>query len=122
MKKDFKTRIAEVAAKIAEIDGPNKVTADASRVNGIIDSISRLEAPFKAIDSAVEAKDIVLHIMSMMSKLSDGGKRTALNQALTTMAKAAASSKADTPDVSSSDQAKLGLPELKEAFDRINKK
>lgn len=90
MKKDFKTKIDEIAAKIAEVDSPNKVTADADKVNDIIDSITRLESPLGMINSAAEAKDVVLHIMGMMSNLSDSGKRTALNQALTAMATAAA--------------------------------
>ena len=115
MKQDFRTRITRLAEEIAGVKKEADVNApspDASKVAEILSSITRLEAPFKAIDKASEAKDVIIHIMNMMTKMSDADKRSGLNAALTKMAKDAVASKGqdgkgmDAPD-------NVDLPELK---------
>ena len=115
MKKDFRTRITLLAEEIAGIHkeaAPNAPSPDASKVADILDSITRLEGPFKAIDKASEAKDVIIHIMKMMSNMEDAAKRSALNAALSQMAKDAVASKSQ-GDKGMDAPEDIDLPELK---------
>jgi hypothetical protein len=139
----FKQRIAEVAAKIAEgayeeegevkkpkeemdeMDQETKETPDAARIKAILDQVKRLEPAFKAINSASEVRDVIKDIVGMMSNpdLSDANKRSGLNLVLTGLAKSAMAAKSgDVPEVPAADKKDMGLPQLQEAFNRINRK
>jgi hypothetical protein len=155
--KKFKERISNLAAMIAEgnyeekeveekpeeVDeageaGEVKATADASRIADVLDQIKRLEPYFDAINTAAEVRDVINHIVSMMTspQLTNGNKRSGLNLALTGMAKDAAAN--STPAVGKKDpnamydkmkvpkgvksDSNSDLPALQEAFNRINRK
>ena len=126
MKKEqnFKTRIEEIAAKIAG----NVNEYDAGKVN-LPDSIKT------KINSAVtNQKDMAQFILDMIEEIIAGEpgmsnieKMSGWNS-ISTMLKRIAGEKAgvpgdeDTPDVSQADMEKNALPPLKEAFNRINRK
>ena len=142
----FKEKISQIASRIAEemsyekkemeepeekevdeAEAEEKVSPDASRLADILDQVKRLEPAFKTINSAAEVKDVIKHVVTMMSNpdLSDANKRSGLNLVLTGMAKAAMAAKSgDVPDVSADDEKKMGveLTGLQEAFNRINRK
>lgn len=119
---EFKQRISEIAAKIAGINEEY----EKGKIN--------LPDSFKArVNSAVaNQKDMAQFILDMMQEIIAGEssmknieKMSGWNSISTMLKKLAGESATQgdqTPDVSSSDQDKLALPDLKEAFERINKK
>ena len=129
--KDFKKRISEIAARIAEQDGPNKPEPDAERVKELLSDMgSRLETPLRAIEKASEFRDVIKGMIAMMPNLREPAVRSALNSVLTSMSK----EKADvTPSKGISKKAPNaaydGMPvpkelqgQLKETYERIKKK
>ena len=120
---DFKKRISEIAAKIAGVNEKY----DGSKIN--------LPDSYKArVNAAVaDTKDMALFVLDIMkeivedeSSMKDIENRSGWNN-ISALLKRAAGMSADkdaeeTPDVSSDDQKKLDLPDLKESYDRIKKK
>lgn len=119
---DFKKRISEIAAKIAG----NINEYESAKIN--------LPDSFKArINSAIaNQKDMAQFILDMMQEIIAGEpgmkdieKMAGWNSVSTQLKKLAgetAAQKDQTPDVAPDDQKKLGLPDLKESYDRIKKK
>ena len=120
--KDFKKQISEIAAKIAGI----KEEYEKEKLN--------LPDSFKSkINSAVaNQKDMAQFILDMMEEIIAGEssmqnleKMSGWNSISTMLKKLAGEGAAkddQTPDVPSDDQEKMGLPDLKEAYERIKKK
>ena len=123
MKKDFKTRIAEVAAKIADIDEKvdnakiNLPTAYRNQAN------SAIAVP---ADLAALLLDIVDELKVYEPSMQDIDKKAGWNMIMQKLKDLAGIKKGETdaevPDVSADDVEKMGIPPLKEAFDRINRK
>jgi hypothetical protein len=122
MKKDFKTRIAEVAAKIAEIDEKYN-----EKENELPTSVLQ-----KLNSSITDQKDLARAILDMSKKIikkepsmTDIETRADWAMIFRKLNQIAGVEKEKTdaekvPDVSAAD--KVEVPELKEAFDRINRK
>jgi len=123
MKKDFKTRIAEVAAKIAEIDEKvdkakiNLPTAYRNQAN------SAIAVPG---DLAALLIDIVDELKAYEPSMQDIDKKAGWNMIMQKLKDLAGFKKGETdaevPDVSDDDTKKMDIPNLGEAFNRINRK
>jgi hypothetical protein len=123
MKKDFKTRIAEVAAKIADIDEKvdkakiNLPTAYRNQAN------SAIAVPG---DLAALLLDIVEELKVYEPSMQDIDKKAGWNMIMQKLKDLAGIKKGETdaevPDVSADDTKKMDIPNLGEAFNRINRK
>jgi hypothetical protein len=126
MKKDFKTRIAEVAAKIADIDEKvdkakiNLPTAYRNQAN------SAIAVPG---DLAALLLDIVEELKAYEPSMQDIDKKAGWNMIMQKLKDLAGIKKGETdaevPDVSADDMKdaeKMEMPKLQEAFNRINRK
>jgi hypothetical protein len=123
MKKDFKTRIAEVAAKIADIDEKvdkakiNLPTAYRNQAN------SAIAVP---ADLAALLLDIVDELKAYEPSMQDIDKKAGWNMIMQKLKDLAGFKKGETdaevPDVSDDDTKKMDIPNLGEAFNRINRK
>jgi len=142
----FKQKIAEIAAKIAEVsygekeeikadeatepaDGPNKTAPiDVEKFNAKLDTYDQaLKSFYLAINNAQELELALVHIIEKMPNLTPGNGITGMRRAIDRMAekKASASTNSnDVPDVTSDDEkdAAAMVPNLKEAYNRINRK
>jgi len=117
--KEFKTRIEEIAAKIAG----NVNEYDGSKIN-LPDSLKA-----RINSSIANQKDMAQFILDTMAEILPGEsglqnleKMSGWNSISTMLKKLAGAEDEDTPDVSQADMEKNALPPLKEAFNRINRK
>jgi hypothetical protein len=125
MKKDFKTRIAEVAAKIAEI---NEEYDDVKR-NLPPATLQQLNSDINVQKDLAKAMlDIAREIINKEPSMYDIETRAGWNMIFAKL-KQIAGEKEDkagaekVPDVSADDAEKMGIPtKLGEAFNRINRK
>jgi hypothetical protein len=119
--KDFKKQISEIADKIAGIK-----EYDQDKIN-LPDSIRA-----KMNSSIVNTKDLASALLDLLRELSanepgmeDIENRSFKDVVTLLQRKAGLTTGKDaeqTPDVASGDQEKMGLPDLKEAYERIKKK
>jgi hypothetical protein len=118
----FKQRIAEVAAKIAgleeRVDGEklNLPTSYKTQAN------SAIAAP---PDLAKLLLDIINELIAGETSMADIEKRTGWNMIMDRLKSMSGEKKAggeDVPAVDASTEKELGMPQLQEAFNRINRK
>jgi hypothetical protein len=143
----FKQRIAEIAARIAEgayeededkkpkeeVDEANEdPSADAIKFIEKINALkTSLEPVTKLINSSKELADLLVKLIDTMPNLPVGADQQGLAKALTTIkqkSKTVASDSDALPDVSAEDEKDAAaasankLPQLQEAYNRINRK
>jgi hypothetical protein len=145
----FKQKIADIAARIAEASygekeeemkpkiadeykkpaepGPNQsAPIDVDKFNAKLDTYDQaLKSFYSAINSAQELELALVHIIEKMPNLTPGNGITGMRRAIDRMAKKKADANSnDVPDVSADDEkdAAAMLPQLQEAFNRINRK
>jgi hypothetical protein len=145
----FKQKIAEIAARIAEASygekeeemkperadeykkpaepGPNQAAPiDVDKFNAKLDTYDQaLKSFYSAINSAQELELALVHIIEKMPNLTPGNGVTGMRRAIDRMAKKKADANSnDVPDVSAEDEkdASAMLPQLQEAYNRINRK
>ena len=118
----FKQRIAEVAAKIAgleeKVDGEklNLPTSYKTQAN------SAIAAP---PDLAKLLLDIINELIAGETSMADIEKRTGWNMIMDRLKSMSGDNKAggeDVPAVDADTEKELGMPQLQEAFNRINRK
>lgn len=125
--KEFKKRISEIAARIAEeSDSPNKSSQpDAEKVKEIISGITRAKEALGRINTATELGDVMMGLMPMMS-LDPTQFINGLNRAVKLAAEFKQKNNPSEPVSTDSKNAAFdGMPvsdNLKEAYDRIKRK
>lgn len=147
----FKQKIAEIAAKIAEAsygekeeemkpeeeveeaENPNQAAPiDVDKFNAKLDTYDQaLKSFYSAINSAQELELALVHIIEKMPNLTPGNGITGMRRAIDRMAKKKADANSnEVPDISAEDEKDAAaasansekLPQLQEAFNRINRK
>jgi hypothetical protein len=138
----FKQRIAEIAARIAEGDYEDKKpkeevdeanedpSADAIKFIEKINALkTSLEPVTKLINSSKELADLLVKLIDTMPNLPVGADQQGLAKALTTIKQNSKTGASDAPpDVSAEDEKDAAaasadkLPQLQEAYNRINRK
>lgn len=121
MKKDFKTRIAEIAAKIADNqDEAMKVPQDVAKFSDKLDDLKGVLATFeKGINNADEFANLILSMREKLPNLSDDAAKAGVRLAQQVMS----SSKPVSKDAPGAMYDKMPIPDdLKEAFNRINRR
>ena len=120
--KNFKQKISEIATRIADIN--EKV--DSEKIN--------LPTSYKTqANSAVTAPpdlaklliDIINELIAGETSMADIEKRAGWNMIMDRLKSISGEKKAEdekVPDVPAADEKELGLPQLQEAFNRINRK
>jgi methyl-accepting chemotaxis protein len=128
--KEFKKRISEIAARIAEeSDSPNKSSQpDAEKVKEIISGITRAKEALGRINTATELGDVMMGLMSMMS-LDPTQFINGLNRAVKLAAEFKQKNNPSEPvDPDSANAVYDGVPKnklkksLAEAYERIKRK
>jgi hypothetical protein len=124
--KEFKKRISEMAARIAE-ESPNKSEPDAEKVKAVlVDMEARLKGPLSAINKASELKEVIKGMVGMMPNMQGSAILSALSVLSREMAGKAADDNPSKPVSKKSPNAAYdGMPvpdNLKEAYDKIRKK
>jgi hypothetical protein len=125
---DFKGRISEIAARIAE-ESPNKSSQpDAEKVKEIISGITRAKEALGRINNATELGDVMMGLMPMMS-LDPTQFINGLNRAVKLAAEFKQKNNPSEPvSTDSKNAAYDGMPKnklnkpLAEAYDKIRKK
>jgi hypothetical protein len=133
----FKQRIAEIAAKIAEgaygeedeVKKPKQEEdmeeaeqkSDGEKVTTILSRISSLRTPMNLVDQASEFTDLLRGLLPMMPKLTPQRAIQGMNTLRNELAKTAANANSNEPK-SGSEGGDEDLPQLQEAFNRINRK
>jgi hypothetical protein len=125
--KEFKKRISEIAARIAEeSESPNKSSQpDAEKVKDIISGITRAKEALGRINNPTELGDVMMGLMPMMS-LDPTQFINGLNRAVKLAAEFKQKNNPSEPvSTDSKNAAYDGMPvseNLKEAYDRIKRK
>jgi hypothetical protein len=124
-RKDFKEKISEVAAKIAGLE--EKVDDKATTKINLPSSYktqanSAIAAP---PDLAKLLLDIINELIAGETSMADIEKRTGWNMIMDRLKSMSGEKKAgeeDVPAVDADTEKELGMPQLQEAFNRINRK
>lgn len=118
----FKQKIAEVAAKIAGIneayDG-NKMELPSGVLTRLNSSISTYA------DLAMAIEDIIREIIKAEPSMKDLENKSGWNVIFQKLDQLSGEKKAggeDVPAIDAADEKELGMPQLQEAFNRINRK
>lgn len=118
----FKQKIAEVAAKIAGLEekvDPQKLNLPTSYTTP---ANSAIAAP---PDLAKLLLDIINELIAGETSMADIEKRAGWNMIMDRLKSLSGDNKAggeDVPAVDAADEKELGMPQLQEAFNRINRK
>lgn len=122
-RKDFKEKISEIAAKIANVNEEY----DAAKMelpSGVLTRLNSSISTYADLAQAIE--DIIGEIIKAEPGMKDLETKSGWNVIFQKLAQLSGEKKGDEkiPDVSSTDQKKMGidLPNLQEAFNRINRK
>jgi hypothetical protein len=124
MKKDFKTRIAEVAAKIANFNE----AYDGEKMELPSGVLTRLNSSISTYaDLAMAIEDIIGEIIKAEPGMKDLETKSGWNVIFQKLDQLSGKKSGEEKalDVSAEDEKKLGMPELpglQEAFNRINRK
>jgi len=120
---EFKKRISEIAANIA---GTVKEEYDGAKYNLPDAILARINASIaNQKDLALAILDLIKEILAnepSMKGIEDKSGWNSIMANLERIAGVKAGKDSETPDVSADDAEKMNLPDLKEAFNRINRK